>query len=122
MGMLDSRGQYFEVTDEQAHDGKHSFVTRGEAAKKSWIFKKFDSAVNGKVSVWFYDTMGDKGKESFQQVNIWAPFSKVSEQPAITGLGTDGKTKLCDSVRDLFRLYAINSEAESRLATNLSLT
>ncbi len=90
--LLDSRGQYFEVTDEQAHDGTHSFVTRGEAAKKSWIFKKFDSAVNGKVSVWFYDTMGDKGKESFQQVNIWAPFSKVTEQPAIAGLGTDGKT------------------------------
>lgn len=90
--LLDSRGQYFEVTEEQAHDGNHSFVTRGQAGTKSWIFKKFDSAVNGKVSVWFYDTMGKNGKESYQQVNIWAPFKDAAEQPAISGIGTDGKT------------------------------
>lgn len=85
---LDSRGTYTEITSEQAHDGTHSFVTRGTAETKSWIFKKYDQPINGKMSVWFYDTMGENGKESYQQVNVWAPFENVNEQPAITGIGT----------------------------------
>lgn len=90
---LDARGEYTEVTEEQAHEGTKSFVTRGTADKKSWIFKKFDGAVTGKVSVWFYDTMGKFGKESFQQVNLWAPFDDVNAQPAINGIGTQGGSK-----------------------------
>lgn len=85
---LDERGRYTEISSEQAHEGSNSFLTRGANDKKSWIFKKFDRPVNGKASVWFYDTMGENGRESFQQVNIWAPFDNVNEQPAIVGLGT----------------------------------
>ncbi len=87
---LDSRGTYTEFTAEQAHDGAKSFVTRGTGDKKSWIFKKFDQALYGKVSVWFYDTMGAYGRESYQQVNIWAPFDDVANQPTISGIGTQG--------------------------------
>lgn len=85
---LDSRGTYTELSDDVAHEGTHSFVTRGTEETKSWIFKKFDTPVYGNVSVWFYDTMGETGKESYQQVNIWAPFESVDAQPTISGLGT----------------------------------
>lgn len=87
---LDARGTYTEVSEEQAHDGTHSFVTRGTNDTKSWIFKKYDQPVNGKVSVWFYDTMGEFGTEIYQQVNIWAPFEDVNDQPVITGICTQG--------------------------------
>ena len=87
---LDARGTYTEVSEEQAHDGTHSFVTRGTNDTKSWIFKKYDQPVNGKVSVWFYDTMGEFGTESYQQVNIWAPFEDVNDQPVTTGICTQG--------------------------------
>lgn len=85
---LDSRGTYTEISTDQAHEGEQSFITKGTSTTKSWIFKKFDTPVTGKISVWFYDTKGATGTESFQQVNVWTPFEDVTEQPTISGIST----------------------------------